>query len=1059
MSFARIYQIPLAVRYPFGMAKRASASTDRVLALIRRGEEAQAEDAIQKVLQREPNNALAWAINAQLLEGRGETARAEQTYARAIAIDPACLFARSNLGLLYEKRGFVVGALEQYEEAIKLAPNNSRALSNFGGVLCRAGDLRRAQEVLAHAIALAPDNASAHVNLGLTLSPVGLQDEALEHLTKAVRLQADNETAHHARLLTIHYASKPTPEEVAEAHFEYGRMMEKKYPELAPPTYFDAGRRPLRVGFVSADFRKHSVAYFLEPLLEHLSREDFAVYAYSTFSFEDEHTVRFRELCTVYREVEPLSAADFAQLIRDDEIDILIDLNSHTARGRLDVFAMRPAPVSMTYLGYPNTTGLSRIDFRITDEESDPIGTTEALHSERLLRLEAGFLCYRPPASSPAVAPCPSDANGGPTFGSFNALTKVSEHTLSLWARILAREPDARFVMKQSFLASASAREMFEARLSRAGIPMDRVELLGNVPDQASHLATYGLMDVALDTYPYHGTTTTCESLWMGVPVVSLAGRAHVSRVGCSLLSRVGIQDLVVASDEAYVEKAIEIARDVERRRALRADLRRRMQNGGLVDAARFAAGFGSMLQRAHAIRVAEIAQSAQRSGQSGRAANDQLGTSSAAQRVGPSLPDADARWLRLSSGIYLAAPATFETFEGYVLEERHGWYESELSFASKLVQNGEHVLDLGAGVGIYAATLAAATGPGGSVTACTDSARDLSRIQAGSQRNRQPQLVASLQLPKPSSSVRKLPSFVRISPSEIPACGLPALEVLCLKGEPVVMVEVARDPEAADAVIGMLTKAGLETYRLVPGLEQLYPFAYGKEDCPLLSNVFAVPASRAKKLHAQGLLSAALMEAEPPSDECLREAAHLVSTLSDVDLASSFAAAQGKAAVYRKALVYYSATRRVGGNPEHRAYALRCALDFALASIEEPTNVSRLSTLARIAGDWGQRAVAVQAAETALAIHRAGKGRIPEPFLPGCARYDSISPGKRHAEHAVAALMEQYELCAAYSTYFTRDDPETLRRLLMLHKLGFQDAEMARRLSLVRQFQKSMVG
>ncbi|MFM2416089.1 MAG: hypothetical protein RL385_812 [Pseudomonadota bacterium] len=1029
-----------------------SAGVARAKAWLRLGELAQAEDEVRHVLESCPADALAWAMFGEILAARGDSLRAEEAYGRALSLAPETIGPRLCLAVLYEQRGQLSRAIVQYEKLRALVPESPHVLNNLGGALQRTGDLKRACDVLALAVALCPESAPIHVNLAIALSSIGRQPEALEHLTSAVRLDPAYEPAHHARLLALNYACGPSPQEVAEAHLDYGRVMAQKYHELPPRALRDLPGRALRVGFVSADFRRHSVSYFLEPLLEHLSREDFWIYGYSVSAMEDEITVRIRELCAVYREACALPDAQLAELIRADGIDILIDLNGHTAGGRLGVFARRPAPVSITYLGYPNTTGLSQIDFRVTDWECDPAGTTEALHSEALLRLDGGFLCYRAPVATPDVAPCPSARAGHFTFGSFNTLAKVSDHTLSLWQRILTAEPRARLLLKQNFSASSSTREVFEARLVAAGIETDRVEILGAELDVASHFASYSLMDVALDTFPYHGTTTTCDALYMGVPVVTRAGTTHASRVGVSLLTRVGLRELVAESDDAYVAQAIALAHDLERRQALRRGLRARMSEGGLTDGLRFAKSFGALLQRAYATRA-----EAQRRTGATAAGDSQAETARDFARATallgePPLPDAECRWVRLRSGLHMAAPAALECFEGYVLEEQAGWYEAEASFVPQLVPLGQHALDLGAGVGVYTATMASSAGPGGGVYACADAPQNAARISATAARNRLSGVSISLALPRPCEADARPPCFVRVSPSELPKHASTELLQLCLRGRPVVMVEMARDPEQSNGLMETLMRAGSTPYRMLPGLFMLYPHPWGTTDFPLLSNLFAVPHERVEELRQSGLLAQVIERAAPPPDDCLWAFGRTVSTLSSVDLLQSFAAARNGKEQHRLALLHFAAARRLDATPAERAWALRSALAFALASIEEPSNISRLSTLARIAADWGQRSLAVDAIETALTVHRAGKGNLPEPFLPACARYDVVSPGTRHAEHAISALLEQYERCSAYSTFFTRDDPETLRRLLMLHKLGFQNDEMARRLSLVRR-------
>jgi protein O-GlcNAc transferase len=288
--------------------------------------------------------------------------------------------------------------------------------------------------------------------------------------------------------------------------------------------------------------------------------------------------------------------------IRADRIDILVDLAGHTAGNRLGVFARRPAPIQVSYIGYPNTTGLARMDYRITDARADPPSAGDGHYTERLYRLPRCFLAYQPPAESPSVAERPMLAAGPTTFGSFNALPKLSPHALAAWAAILAAVPDARLVLKSAPFADDATRARYRDIFAAHDIAVARVDLLPNIPDRGGHLALYNLVDIALDTFPFNGTTTTCEALWMGVPVIALNGDRHVARTGASLLGAVGLGDLVANSVTDYVALARELAGQPQRVAAVSRSLRERMQGSPLCDARGLAraleAAFRDMWQR-----------------------------------------------------------------------------------------------------------------------------------------------------------------------------------------------------------------------------------------------------------------------------------------------------------------------------------------------------------------------------------------------------------------------------------------------------------------------------
>lgn len=337
------------------------------------------------------------------------------------------------------------------------------------------------------------------------------------------------------------------------------------------------------MGYVSPDFHAHSVAYFIEPVLARHDPAAVETYCYAEVAQPDAFTEHMKTLAAHWRGTFGRSDDEVADMIRNDAIDILIDLAGHTAHNRLAVFARRPAPVQVTYLGYPNTAGLPQMDYRLTDAAADPPGQ-EVYYTESLVRLPQGFLCYAPPHESPAVGPLPAATGGCITFGSFNALPKMNNEVIALWARVLQSVPGARLILKNKSLQDAKTCERYRQHFH----PPERIELLGWLDDPADHLSIYHRVDIALDTFPYNGTTTTCEALWMGVPVITLAGERHAGRVGLSLLTQLGLTELIAKTPDEYVRLAVALAGNRERLAALRAGLRERMRRSPLCDAQSF---------------------------------------------------------------------------------------------------------------------------------------------------------------------------------------------------------------------------------------------------------------------------------------------------------------------------------------------------------------------------------------------------------------------------------------------------------------------------------------
>lgn len=487
-----------------------------------------------------------------------------------------------NLGTALAQAGRFAEAVSEFRRAITIAPDNADAHANLGAGLRALGRPAAAAAALTHALALAPEMADVRGNLAGALAEQGRVGEALAEYRRAVAAAPADARLHSASLLALHYDDGTDADALYAAHRTWAARHAAGLGEAPQHRNRPEPERRLRVGYVSADLRTHSVAYFIAPLLTAHDRGRVEVTCYAD-GVADATTARLRRTADRWRAVTELDDDGLVALIRRDRIDILVDLAGHTAGNRLAVFARRAAPVQVSYLGYPDTTGLAAIGHRITDPIADPPGAADGRHAEALVRLPGGFLCYGPAADAPLPAPPCDDA---PVFGSFNALAKLSEATVALWARLLGAVPGARLVLKAAGLDEAETKAHTVARFAAAGAAPERLTFLGRTPDSADHLARYADIDVALDPVAYAGTTTTCEALWMGVPVVTLAGDRHCRRVGASLLSTAGLGDLVAADENAYVAIAARLAGDCERRTALRQGLRERLAKGPLTDAA-----------------------------------------------------------------------------------------------------------------------------------------------------------------------------------------------------------------------------------------------------------------------------------------------------------------------------------------------------------------------------------------------------------------------------------------------------------------------------------------
>jgi predicted O-linked N-acetylglucosamine transferase (SPINDLY family) len=456
------------------------------------------------------------------------------------------------------------------------------------------------------AVAAQPNLYQAHGNLGVLLEGKGqLHDSLMAYHAALVHGVGTADAAailgnyrsclahYQTWLLELHRSESVTPDGIAAEHRRFAQLIENNHaaPRLPHTNIVDPERR-LRIGYVSPDFRYHSVAYFAEPLIEHHDRDVVNVFCYYTGPPGDAVTQRFQVRADHWRSATRWTDDELAECVRTDAIDILVDLAGHTVGNRLLAFARKPAPVLIAYLGYPGSTALSTMDYRITDDIPDPDPAERGGSTERLLRLARPMLAYRPgfgpngllDETPLAVAPAPVARNGFVTFGCFNAAAKIGASAIDAWARVLDAVPHSKLLLKSRDFDDARGQADWRERLSGRGIGIERLQLLGRDEDHAAHLRRYGDIDISLDTFPYNGVTTTCDSLWMGVPVITLAGSTAVSRMGLSIVSRLGCCDWAALDTADYVAKAAQLAGDVARLVEIRLKLRDRLEASPLMD-------------------------------------------------------------------------------------------------------------------------------------------------------------------------------------------------------------------------------------------------------------------------------------------------------------------------------------------------------------------------------------------------------------------------------------------------------------------------------------------
>ncbi len=599
---------------------RSAASCHRRAAAAReRGEWARAADWYRRVLARRPGNADAHNDLGIVLCALKDFAGARQAFTEALALRGEFVEARLNLAqLLRAELCDYRQAAAHYRAALALQPANADAQNDLGIALCALRDFTGARLAFTEALALRGEFVQAHMNLGqllqsqfrdfrqaashyqavlaldpaqaqarnnlaLTLYQRGLVEQAMEYLRDALQRSPDDELA----LEFMLFMSNALPQrDLAQWHAEHRRWGQRHADPLPRYAHAPAGAaRRLRIGYVSADLREHATASFVRPVLAHHDADAFEIFCYSNSDEVDATTQNMQRLARHWRAINGIDDARAAAMIHGDAIDILVDLSGHTLGHRLGLFARKPAPVQISYLGYLNTAGMETIDYRITDARADPPGVSDRLHCETLLRMPQTLWCYEPPQNAPAVALPPVQRNGHITFGSFNHVAKLNDGVLSIWAELLRRLPDARLQVMAVPDEDVGARIC--ATMLRYGIEGARVRTLPRVA-RGQYWQALGEVDIALDPFPYTGGATTCDSLWIGLPVVTLAGSFGFARSSASILFNAGLGELVAADAQEYIDVALRLACDVPRLAELREGMRGRLSRSPLLDAPRF---------------------------------------------------------------------------------------------------------------------------------------------------------------------------------------------------------------------------------------------------------------------------------------------------------------------------------------------------------------------------------------------------------------------------------------------------------------------------------------
>lgn len=565
------------------------------MALADLGRHAEAEPHLVRALKKSPYMAEMWENLARCQRALGLPHEALDSLGKFAQIQPSNATAHELLGELAAVASGFSEAEPHFRKATEIDPGMAIAWSNLGlSLLEKTGHIAEGMECLDKALQLDPFLVAASSARALGLQRLYKTEDSLDMDNSILWMEPQNARVLSARNMLLNYLPNQDRQNVFEAHKEFGALFAKEeFQVFFNPQEPD---KKLRVGFISPDLRHHSVAFFLKPLLQNLDPSRVQTLLYHCHHTEDATSAALGKLASKWTNLNGVEDDAAATLIQRDAPDILIDLAGHSAMNRLPLLTRGLAPVQISYLGYPNTTGVPTITHRLVDEITDPSDEADAFTTEKLIRFSPCAWTYEAPADAPS--PAMPDENAPVIFGSFNNFLKVTNDTLAMWAKILSRVPASRLFIKSVFLDDAEVRKNVLERIAAAGIAEDRVEMTGFFAATHDHLAAYNRVDVALDTFPYNGTTTTCEALWMGVPVVSLIGDRHAARVGLSLLTAIGHAEWATENENAYIEKVVTLAQDRALRSQLRESLRDEVSGSILCDHAGQAARFGTALRQ-----------------------------------------------------------------------------------------------------------------------------------------------------------------------------------------------------------------------------------------------------------------------------------------------------------------------------------------------------------------------------------------------------------------------------------------------------------------------------
>ena len=991
----------------------------------------EAENKLQPYLNNHPEDAHAVNLAGLIAYQREQYDSAICSFRSAVLLNEREYSYHNSLGAALKDSGDLTGAIACFQKAIDLNPNCSEASYNLGGSNQLLGELDLAVDWYEYTISRNPKFYLAHINLACVHKDQGKIEKAIEGFRHVIQSTPNDPLANSNLLFCLSYLQDIDPETVFRQHQEWAK---RHAPEDSGASREFANdptvNRRIRVGYVSPDFRIHSVVFFIHALIQGHDRGQVEVYCYADVAKPDDVTQSMMANADHWRNIHKMPDDKVFESIQKDQIDILVDLTGHTGNNRMKLFASKPAPVQVSYLGYPNTTGLPSMDYRITDATADPPGMTDSYYTEELIRLPGGFLCYQPSLGSPGISDAPCLKNGYITFGSFNNRAKINEKVVAIWSDLLKQVDNSRLILKSSISSDQRAKQQLLSLFVQNGVDASRIEILPYLPFN-EHLTQYHRVDIALDTFPYNGTTTTCEALWMGVPVITLTGNTHASRVGTSILGQIAFHEGIAASESDYIQKAVRLAGDTDFLQSWKSICRDKMQASPLMDQQGFVLKLEAAYRRIWQNRCARL--------------------------IAEGRDPADVKTVTMEGDISVCVSGSVQGIPSDTLQESPDWFEQEISFVRTFLKPGMNVMDIGANYGAYTLTAAKAVGPSGKVLSIETDRLMATCLVRSISINRM-EHVNLIQTYIPNDELKSLdwnPDFLRINSQGQEDGVIETSKRILASCSPLVLYEIGHGntgPEMAKSFMEM----GYQSCRLIPGLGILAPFTITNTLAGFEQNLFFYKSGCAKTLLQQGLLShrsgdGFSLAAVSPAIwiDYLQSFPYMLQCLQLWQTYMSEHTSDPDWQAHQRALSAYSVSQLPGYDTSDRYCALITGYELMTDLLQRNATVSRLLTAIRMAVDLGYRADALRMLNHLYNIFDSEQAvSVDEPFLSVSARMAMIDPRSDIGQWLVYSVLETREICKERSSHSDKSD---LTDLELMRTSTFYSDKMERRRQLIQ--------